>query len=232
MKIHRFILNFNIREGRVIISDAEFVNQVKNVLKLKKGERVILGDGNSNEILGEVLDIKKDVVEINVVEEMKNNNESGINSILYCSVLKKENFELVVQKATEVGIKEIVPIITKRTVKLNLNQVRLKKIIKEAAEQSGRGIVPILHEPKVFEKALQESQGKLNLFFDSSGSKLQTNHYQLQTIGIWIGPEGGWDEKEVELARSSKFEIVSLGKITLRAETAAIVASYLISQNG
>ena len=87
---------------------------------------------------------------------------------------KKENFELVVQKAVEIGVKEIIPIITKRTVKLNLKYDRLEKIIKEAAEQSGRGILPILRKAMDFKKAIEEAeQNNINLFFDISGKKFQ-----------------------------------------------------------
>jgi len=135
-----------------------------------------------------------------------------------------------------------VPIISKRTVKLNLRQDRLKKIIKEAAEQSNRGVVPILHEPLDFKKALEHAlNNDLNLLFDPAGLNLcpfgtspagrEIRKLKAESLklGIWIGPEGGWDEEELQLAKEKGFKIVSLGKLFFRAETAAIIASYLVS---
>ena len=232
MKIHRFIGEFKLKTGHIIISDAEIFNQMKNVLRLEAGETIILGDGKLNEGEAKIISFGKGSVEVEIMEVGKNTNEPSTDVILYCSILKKENFEWVVQKATELGIKEIVPVISKRTVKLNLRADRLEKIIREAAEQSGRGIVPKIHEPINFEDAVRDiSKDGGNLFFDISGvviSILKPNTYNLKPVSVWVGPEGGWDDTEIELARANKFTVVSLGKLTLRAETAAIVASGLV----
>src|SRR3989344_4947911 len=147
MKIHRFIGNFKIKIGALRINDEELLNQLRNVLKLKVGEKIILCDGRRNEGSAEIKEYGKDYVEVEIKEVGVNENEPEKQVILYCSILKRENFELVVQKATEIGIKEIVPIITERTVKLDIRKDRLEKIIREAAGQSGRGTVPVLHEP-------------------------------------------------------------------------------------
>lgn len=228
MKIHRFIISMPIAMGPATITDQEVVGQITRVLRLKKGEQIILGDGNLNEGLATITGFSKDSIEVEIASVSKNANEPANNAILYCAVLKRENFEWVIQKATELGVKEIVPVLSKRTVKLNVRQDRLEKIIKEAAEQSGRGIVPVLHEPLSFKKALDHAKSnKLNLFFDSSGKALNPMPYTLNPIGIWVGPEGGWDTTELALANNNQFEVVSLGKLTLRAETAAVVACYV-----
>jgi 16S rRNA (uracil1498-N3)-methyltransferase len=235
MKIHRFIGQFEFNNKKVVINDEKIINHIKNVLKLKIGEKIILENGNLDEKLVEIRKINKDSIECEIISETENKNESETYGILYCAVLKKENFELVVQKATECGIKEIIPIISKRTIKLNLNYDRLQKIAKEAAEQSGRGIIPEIKGITSFEDAIERGKNIGNNFFcDSSGSKLTNLKLtNLQTIGVWIGPEGGWDETEINIAKENNkqnnFKIVSLGKTTLRAETAAIIASYLIS---
>lgn len=241
MRINRFIGNFDLAETRIKILDRETIHQIKNVLRLKIGDRVVLGDGKSKEVLVQVIGIQKDLVEAEPLECHINANEPKKETILYCSILKKENFETVVQKATEAGVKEIVPIIVKRTVKLNINEERLEKIIKEAAEQSGRGILPILHKIMSFEEALEHAkQNCLNLFFDKSGISITDRHphellplekkFQFcQHVGIFIGPEGGWHEDELKTAKERNFMIVSLGGTTLRAETAAIVGSYIVT---
>ncbi len=236
MKLHRFILQFNISDGLVEITDPEVVNQIRNVLKLKAGEQILLclpaqaGDGEVNEVVGEIMELAKEVIKVKVIKEQKNENEPARKVTLYCAILKRENFELVVQKATEVGVAEIVPIITRRTVKLDVKQERLEKIIKEAAEQSGRGVIPKLLPPQQFQEQVERVKGKgQNILFDSSGQFQIVNFkFQIQkSCGIFVGPEGGFDETEITAAKAAGFEISSLGKLTLRGETAAIVASYL-----
>ncbi len=223
------ITHFDGHEKNIRMYEKEVVNQMRNVLKLKEGEKVILADGKLNEMLGSIGILGKDFIEVKVEKFYKNENEVWANVVLYCSVLKKENFELVVQKATEVGVKEIMPIISKRTVKLHFKKSRLEKIIKEAAEQSGRGMIPILHDAADFNTAIKRAGvNDVNLFFDARGKNVKDFlHKGKQRIGIFIGPEGGFDEEELRLAAENGFKIVSLGKLTLRGETAAIVASYL-----
>src|SRR3989338_8673698 len=127
MKLHRFILPFEIVGGQVEITDREVVGQIRNVLKLKAGEQVLLCDGEMNEVIAEISAIGKEVIKVNVIKEQRNENEPLRKVMLYCAILKRENFELVVQKATEIGVAEIVPVITRRTVKLALKQERLEK---------------------------------------------------------------------------------------------------------
>lgn len=229
MKPHRFIGNFNLKTGNLELKDKELFNQMRNVLRLEVGDEVMLCDGKLNEARVKIIGFRKDSIEFNILEKWQNQNEPERHVVLYCSILKKENFELVVQKATEIGVSEIVPVIAARTVKLDVRKNRLEKIIKEAAEQSGRGIVPVLHDPVDFKKAIDLAvKDSLNILFDSSGSSLNslvTNHWSLVTI--FIGPEGGWTSEELEAVKIADFEIISLGKLTLRAETAAIIASYI-----
>lgn len=229
MRIHRFIGNFNFNKNKLSISDAGFYNQIKNVLRLKIGEHIVLCDGALNEALVKIMGIGKNTIDVEVAERMKNKNEPTRRVTLYCSILKRENFELVVQKATELGVAQIIPLICRRTVKLDFRKERLEKVIKEAAEQSGRGMLPVLHEPLKFEEALMQTKDTLNLFFDSSGIGIENWKLKIKNYarGVWVGPEGGWDESELEKAKTAKLAVVSLGALTLRAETAAIVASYI-----
>ena len=133
-----------------------------------------------NEAVAKILLLAKDKAELEILETIKNKNESENHVNLYCSILKKENFELAVQKAVEVGVKEIIPIITARTVKLGLNHERLNKIIKEAAEQSGRGVLPKLDEAIIFDEALKlAKENDLNLFFSSRLSPTWTFNVQV-----------------------------------------------------
>ena len=228
MRLNRFFINENLKVGNITVSDMDFINQAKNVLRLKTNDKLILGDGNSNEAVAEIVNLNKEFAELKILETCKNKNESENYAHLYCSVLKKENFEWAVQKAVEVGVKEITPTITARTVKLGLNRERLEKIIKEAAEQSGRGVLPKLNEAIIFDEAIKSSkENGLNLFFQAGYPLLGHSMSKFEKIGVFVGPEGGWDEKEIKKAQSSNgFTIVGLGKTILRAETAAVIASY------
>lgn len=234
MRLHRFIVNFKLKQGSLKLEDPGLFNQLRNVLRLEAGEKIILGDGESNEAEANIKAYGKDFVNVEVESVNRNQNEPDTDVVLYCAVLKKENFELVVQKATEIGVKEIVPVITDRTIKLNIRQDRLEKIIREASEQSGRGTVPVLHEPVDFSKAIMGSKNNyLNLFFDQSGESLNSSKRLISNglTGVWIGPEGGWTSRELESARESDFKIVNLGKLILRAETAAITATFVVVHN-
>lgn len=231
MKLHRFIGKFNLAGETVEAEDPALVGQISKVLRLKEGEKVILCDGEGNEALAEIKKMEKNRVSFKLTEKQKNQNEPKIRIILYCAVLKKENFELVCQKATETGAAEIVPILTDRTVKTGLNMERLQKIIKEAAEQSERGIVPKVSEPVSFEEAMRDAHERADkvLFFSKNGKNIE-DLGKISIIALFIGPEGGWTEQEEELARKNGAEITTLGKLTLRAETAAIVACYLANK--
>ncbi len=239
MKTYRFIGNFNLELGRVKIVDAEMWHKAKNVLRLAIGEKIILGDGKKIEAMAEIIGFGKNTVEVEISEINENQNESLIYGVLYCSILKRENFEWVVQKATECGIKEIIPIVSARTVKFGIKEDRFKKIILEAGEQSGRGELPILTEPVKFREAIKNAgQNDLNLFFEMGYPDLnreETGCFQPKRVGIFIGPEGGWSREELEAITSKakedkKFKLAGLGKTTLRAETAAAVASWMVCQ--
>lgn len=233
MKIHRFIGNFNFERKISSVSDKEIYNQIKNVLRLKPGEKIVLGDGKGREALAEITGFGKHAAEINILKTESNSNEPEMKAVLYCAVLKKENFELVAEKAVEAGAAEIIPVVTAKTVKTNLRLDRLEKIVREAAEQSGRGIVPLVGKILNFDQAvLQAEKNNMNLFFEARGSKFEPRLVAVNMgnrVGIFIGPEGGWSEEEIQTVQDKNFQIVSLGKLILRAETAAIVASYLVS---
>lgn len=254
MKIHRFIDNFDLSKTELEIT-GEIAKQMALVLKLKIGEKIELCDGKGISAMAEIKEINKKSVKVKIDAPLRQDS-TGQNSTkkihLFCAILKKENFELVVQKTTECGVSKIIPIITERTVKTGLNLERLQKIAKEASEQSGRISVPEISEPIVFTKAIENLEGD-NILFDSSGEHsfeihayspadelLCSPRQSAQCISnecspsllqknIWIGPEGGWTEKEIELAKKNNFKIATLGPLTLRGETAAIVATYLVS---
>ena len=235
MRLHRFFLPFSATDNSLIIADEKIVNQIKNVLRLKDGDEILIFNGEE-ERKGTIEEIAKNAIKIILKEEVINLREPKIKVKLFCSLLKKDNFELVVQKATEVGVKEIYPIISKRTVKFDFKKERMDKIIKEASEQSMRISLPILHQTISFQEALKESsQNQLNVFCDLSSPlfseilKEKLISKKIDSLGVFIGPEGGWSEEEIHLAKDNNFLMVKLSDLVFRSETAAIIAVYLFS---
>lgn len=232
MKLHRFIGDFNIAEPKLRITEREFVNQIRTVLHLNVGEELILSSGRGGEARAKIVSYGDKYVEVEIMMRMENKTESKKKVTLYLSVLKRENFELAAQKATETGVGRIVPVISARTVKMNINTERIEKILKEAAEQSGRGVVPGIALTKTFDEAIHDAKkNDVTIFFDAEGKEFTTDVVSCaKNVGIFIGPEGGWTKEEIEAAKEEKFVLVNLGVRTLRAETAATIASYLACQ--
>lgn len=229
MKLHRFFGDFSFATARIQSADLTLIHQLKNVLRIEIGEEIILCDGRGREAVATLTRLDKNEAEFEVVKLHKNENEPARAITLYCAILKRENFEWVAQKATEIGVKKIVPIRTAHTVKLDLHEERIQKIIKEAAEQSGRGIIPELVSITEFSDAVAHSkENDVNIIFDAAGSVLNAGKIKKNSIGIFIGPEGGWSEMELAEAKKAKFSMMSLGDLTLRSETAAIVSAYTI----
>lgn len=200
-----------------------------HVLRLKKGEPVVLSDGGGAEATATIVAMEEGGVQLMVELLERSKREPEREVVLYCSLLKRENFEWAVQKATEVGVSRIVPIQSLRTIKLGVKRDRLEKIIREAAEQSGRATVPTLEEAQTLSKALAHAHTHpYRWFFDLDGTPAASiKRTASASTAIFIGPEGGWDAAERNEAEAAGCAVVSLGPLTLRAETAATIASYL-----
>lgn len=223
-KIHRFIEEYEIKNKKIEIKETSLLHQWKNVLKFKNGEQLILSNKNEN-ILAEIKNLNKNLCELEVIKKYQNNNKVKRRVHLFLAILKKENFELAIQKSTELGIESITPIITERTVKTGLNFERLKKIVKEASELSGRNTVPTINKTIPYEEIFEKTKNQKIILFDLEGDKI--GEIEEQEVNIIIGPEGGLTEKEILLAKENETTISSISPLTLRGETAAIVASYI-----
>jgi len=225
-KIHRFIGAYDLRATEIVLEDAN-ARQIGAVLKMKTGERVMLCDGKGHEAEYEILKLGKGSVglaQVDGVHEVE--VEPEIEVTLYAAILKRESFEWAVQKAVECGVTRIVPLVTRRTVKKDVKQERLQEIAKEAAEQSGRGIVPDVSEPMSLTEALKDAkQNEKNYFFDVDAGEGSLK--PSATVGLFIGPEGGWDEEEISTAKKAGLIPASLGPRVLRGETAVTVAVFL-----
>jgi 16S rRNA (uracil1498-N3)-methyltransferase len=226
MKTHRFFTKLERgRDRAVSFVDRDTIHQIVAVLKLHAGEVMTVLDGKGNEIDVELDEVGKQVSG-HMIDERKNLAEPKHEIVLYAAILKRENFEWAVQKAVECGVTSIVPVLTDRTIKKDVNIERLQAIAKEAAEQSGRGIIPVVEAPMKLDAALKHAKGE-KYFFDIGGETLASGSGD---ASLFIGPEGGWTDEERAKAKRAGAKIVSLGPRVLRGETAAAVAMYLFTQ--
>lgn len=223
MKVHRFLYPTLPVGSKLTISDKTLAHQIARVLKLQVGEYIVLTDGHGTDITVQLTNIANTIdgtiTDRHFFALQKN------NVTLYVSLLKKENFELVIQKAVEIGVQKIVPIICERTVKLGFKRDRLETILKEAMEQSGQSYLPTMSDPETLRTVLQEENTGRRLFLDQSGQSIVSS--KEKNLSLFVGPEGGWSEAELVLAKEQGCEVVQLGGTTLRAETAAIIGSFV-----
>ena len=230
MRLHRFYTEEQLTQGTLFKCSKELTHQLASVLRLRPGEEVILFDGSGYDFRARLEEIKKKECQLRIIDSFVPNREPKRRVILFQSLIKKDKFEWVLQKGTEVGVSEFVPVIADRSVKRGFDLARGQKIIKEAAEQAGRAFVPMLRDPMVFERAIGYTINRgYQVFFASFEARPEERvaaYPSKHQVALFIGPEGGWTEKEIDKARTAGYLVVSLGKLTFRSETASIVAAY------
>ena len=229
MRLHRFYIDQKIQGNKLRIEDLELLNQWGKVFRLKAGDKAIIFDGSGFEYEAEfeLLTKKEAVLKVG---ESKAIIDSKISLHIFQSIIKKDNFELIVQKCTEIGTSAFHPIISERSEKKDLNIERLQKIAKEASEQSGKGKLPEIIEPMNLEGATGNFDGEM-FALDFDGDKIDSSFSKVNEnikIGVLVGPEGGWTDKERELFKQKGIKSISLGEPVLRAETAAIAIAVKI----
>ena len=234
MRLHRFITSLDLKLGQTRVDDRLLAHQLQRVLRLKVGDEIVLCDGAGREAVGEILSLNDRSLEVNLGEARILKNEPKIKVILYVAMLKQEHFNWALQKAVECGASKIIPLKTARTVKTRLNLERARNIVREAAEQSGRGIAPDLVEPMTLVEAFKKStENDFNFFFAPGAPDFFSRRPEFSAgarVGVFIGPEGGWDPEEfAEAARLPHLDVVGLGPLVLRAETASVMATFLVA---
>lgn len=229
MKFHRFFVEEKIpASGDFSVTNETLLNQWRNVLRMEDGDKVILFDGRGDESLCELVSptgkISKKNALLKVLETKKGLAPSR-DVTLYLALIKKDNFELALEKATELGVSRIVPVQADRSEKKGVNYERAEKILREASEQSGRAVVPIIGEIIDIKKIPDDV-----VVFDPRGDKSAREYFAKHTtssISVFIGPEGGFTDAEIESFHARNISIVTTGAQILRAETAVIVALTL-----
>lgn len=222
MRFHRFYISAPIEHTKTVLKDERLIHQWRNVFRYNVGSEVILFDGSGIEYDAVIEKMNNREAEVRLVRERR-----GIvpeqKVVLYQSLIKKDKMEWVVEKATELGVSKIVPIVSERSEKKGFNLERAQKIAIEASEQCGRADVPVIERVKDLGLWVKDLKEEI-IIFDLSGSPFPPLTLNTSPISLFVGPEGGWTQNEIEKFKDLNIKIFSLGKLTLRAETAAVVA--------
>ncbi len=240
--MHRFYINSNQLEDDTIIIDGSDVNHIVNVLRLKKGEKIIACNGEGIEYTGSIEDYDKETVRVKVLDVNASFSELSVKTYLFQGLPKADKMDLIVQKSVELGVHKIIPVSFERSVvKLNDNKKKEKKIkrwqtiAESAASQSGRGIIPEVCDVLSFKEACamaKELEGAIIPYELQGGmaeSALALKESAHKTsLGIFIGPEGGISDNEIAYAKEQGIIPVSLGKRILRTETAPLTVLSII----
>jgi len=225
-------------EGKTVrIDEANLLHQWKNVFRLEKGDMVILLDNTGYEYAAEIQMLSKKEAEVLIGEKkladavLVESARSAPEVWLHASLIKKDHFEWVLEKGTELGVRHFVPVLSERSEKKELNVERSEKIITEAAEQSGKGKLPVLHDIVSLSDALVEldPHEKIEkIAFHLEGAHFSATEFKnKKDLALFIGPEGGWSEGDLALFAEHNIKLYSLGHQVLRAETAAIASVAL-----
>lgn len=237
--MHRFFLTDTpITPGQPIDLNP-LAHQLRSVLRLGPGATILLLDNCGSAFPTEITRLNKNDAQGRVLVQEPASGEPPLILSLYLCALKADKFEWVLQKGVEMGVSRFVPVISSRTIvrpaeKISRKYPRWQAIIREAAEQCGRGRLPVLGEPLEWSVALAEGAGLRLLPWEEAGSTSPALGTALAAAGrptecsLLIGPEGGIERAEAEQAIAAGWQAVTLGPRILRAETAALLAAGLV----
>lgn len=233
---HFFIDPQDIGEGVAYIRGNDR-HHIANVLRMKTGEEVLISTGEDWDYLCSIKSIDDEKVELIVKSENETARELKVKLVLYQALPKSDKMELIIQKAVELGVYSIVPFTSKRViVKLDEKSIKNKaerwqRISESAAKQSKRSIIPKVEAPVSFKQMLNATAeyDKVYLAYEDArgidgAREAFSSAKKYKSIAVCIGPEGGFEEAEIEAAKEAGCEIISLGSRILRTETAGFVA--------
>lgn len=233
-----FIEPAGVREGHIVITGSD-VNHIKNVLRMRAGEqmRAVSGAGNIK-YLCEITELREHEIFCRILSAEETDTELPAKIFLFQGLPKGDKMELILQKAVELGCFEVIPVVSRRCVvkleekKRKSRVERWRTIAEAAAKQSGRGIIPDVHDVMTFSEALSYA-GDMDLRlipYERAADMAETKKClgavkPGQKIAVFIGPEGGFEEAEIEEARRAGVTPITLGRRILRTETAAITVT-------
>lgn len=234
--MYRFFVPYEQIDEKQAYIVGDDVNHIRNVLRMVPGDKVILSDGRGYDYICRLEKIEPEKIDLSVLEKAPAISELPVKITLFQALPKKDKMELIIQKAVELGAADIVPVQTKRCIaKMDDKKKAAKKVLRwqgiaeAAAKQSGRGYIPTVSEAMSFQKALTMAKEMdmvlvpYELCETMKGSfEAVTKASHCKKVGIFIGPEGGFERGEVETLVENGAVPMSLGKRILRTETAGL----------
>jgi 16S rRNA (uracil1498-N3)-methyltransferase len=237
MRLPRFFVSPEVLTTDVVTLNGKVAHQIRQVLRLRAGESVMLLDNAGNEHTVELATVAREQVTGRIIARHTAAAEPHVSLTLYPALLKADKLEWVLQKGTEIGVAAFQPVVAERCVTNDVSDAKLarwREIVREAAEQAGRGVLPPLNAPIRFAAALPSAMSDaVSVIPHEPETHTSLHQYVRQYLGartarLFIGPEGGFTESEITLARERFVTPVTLGKRILRAETASLVATTII----
>lgn len=227
----------NLHQGAASITlDSNNSHYVKKVLRFSVGDELIVFDGSGKEYICSVSNLK-DSVTLNVKEIKESDIKPTRDIVLLQGVLKGKKMDIVIQKATEIGIKTVIPVVTERSqIRSSSKRDRWRKIAREASRQCGRADTVAIEDTVNFSdlvnNTLPQYKDALKIVFYEKSRKalhvLEEELKEAKKIVLFTGPEGGFSNAEMQILENDGFQVLSMGDLILRAETASIVASGII----
>ncbi|MDH4563571.1 16S rRNA (uracil(1498)-N(3))-methyltransferase [Pseudomonas sp. BN411] len=234
MRLSRFFIDAPLSLGQHDLPEAQ-AHYIGRVLRLATGDAVQLFDGSGQEYLGELIEVGKKAVRVELREAFAGMAESPLQVHLGQGLSRGERMDWAIQKATELGAAEISPIVSERC-EVRLKDERADKrlahwrqVAISACEQCGRSVLPVIHAPVTLADWQRDVQADLKLVLHPVAEPL-ASHARPGSLAFLIGPEGGLSEAEVESAKAAGFHAARLGPRVLRTETAPVVALSVAQQ--
>ncbi len=237
---HFFVEQRNITEKEIILEGGD-VNHIGNVLRMKRGEKLLLSSGDNMDYLCEIEEITESQVRTRILEAQEKSHELPCKIVLFQGLPKADKMELIIQKCVELGVYQIIPVAMKRCVvrlddkKSDSRVKRWNAISESAAKQSKRSIIPEVKPVMSYSEAVSYAAGldMVLLPYECADGMAHTRQVISQikdkmSVGIFIGPEGGYDLGELELGKKAGFQVITLGPRILRTETAGMMLLSVI----
>ena len=238
-----FVSPDSVRENEIEITGID-VNHIKNVLRMQPGESVEVCDGQGTDYACVIKSLERESVTLDIEISSPSSTELKQRLYLFQGLPKSDKMELIIQKAVELGVYEIIPTVTSRCiVKLDAKKedkkiARWQQISEAAAKQSGRGIIPKIKAPMTLKEALEYARAIDTVLVPyekaegiESTRDILSEAKDKGSVAVFIGPEGGFDEKEIELAGEMGAKAITLGKRILRTETAGLCVLSVLMFN-
>lgn len=234
MRIPRIFTEQHLLTGEIILLEESASHHLSKVLRMQAGRELILFNGAGGEFVASIIEITKKHAHVAVGEHTTDNRESPLQLELAIGISRGERFEWVLQKATELGVTKITPLITERTeIKISGDRQekmyeRWQQILISACEQCQRNLLPELSVPIQISDWLPKVNSDARFVLHHRDSKSLPTDKNPQSVTLLIGPEGGLSDREIARALEQHFKALTLGPRVLRTETAPVAAISLV----